>query len=425
MSATSVQLVPFPSPSVPPPAMLHFDADTCFPLRHRAGGCEACVRACPSGAIAFDAAGLRVADTCTGCGRCAVACPMGALGVPGFDAGVEVAPAATSLECRRVPPHARVACAAVVPCLGGVDAASLVERQRACGNGPRLIDRGWCADCPSGGGAMHPAAEAVECAGHLLEAMGVALARQPRIVAIPLPAGVKPQPVADAQASQPLSRRAFFGRLSQRGGRALADATGVGGRAGAAADDGAGRLARVARPSRARVRLLSACRDSSRAYGLPMPFGLFRDAAVDARCRDCGLCVSVCPTAALLRTAADGAAALVFSAVRCIDCSACVRACPEGALRLDARSDEGWRAPEVLAQFEQRLCARCGEAFTAHDSEHECGPCTKSQTLMRDAFRQLFGAPQHDSHANTWVETSPAPSAADRFGAYHPEEEPR
>jgi Fe-S-cluster-containing hydrogenase component 2 len=405
--------------------MLHFDADTCFPLRHRAGGCEACAQACPRGAIAFDASGLQVADTCTGCGRCAVACPMGALGAAGFDDGVAGAPAAASLECRRVPPRARVPDAAVVPCLGGVDVASLIARQRACGSGPQLIDRGWCADCPSGGGATHPAAEAVGRAGDLLEAMGVVRARQPRIVAMPLPADVKPQPLADAQASQPPSRRAFFARLSQCGGQVLADVAGLAGRAGAAADDGDGRLARAARPSRARVRLLAACVESSHAYRLPMPFGLFRAAAVDARCCDRGLCVSVCPTAALLRTTDDGAAALVFAAVRCIDCGACVRACPEGALRLDVRGDEGWRAPEVLARFERRTCNACGETFTAHGDERECEPCTKSRTLMHDAFRQLFGVPPRDAPATRCAETSAAPPAVDRFGPYHPEEESR
>jgi len=366
---------------------LRFEADRCLPMRHRGAGCDDCVQICPAQAITFADTGLDVADVCTGCGRCVAACPMGALAIDGF-AGVDSAQGVADslvVECWRVPVGERVANAVAVPCLGGIDAAWLIERQRT-GGGVQLVDRGWCAACPSGG-CEEPARRALDEARDLLETMGVPPSRLPRIHKAALPVTVKPRVEERADHEIKLSRRAFFGQLARRASEAVSPLLPA--QAAAAANL---QLARPPRRSRARLRLLAACAELSRAQGLPMPHTLFRRAAVSGACCNRGVCAAVCPTGALLTRTSDGITQeLVFSAVDCIACGACVTACPEGAARLDACNDEGWRSEAVLWRVAMRECAECGAAFIARDAQPLCDPCNKSRHLAREMYQQFFG----------------------------------
>lgn len=385
------------------PSGLCFEADQCLPMRHRGAGCAACAEACPTAAMALAQATPDVSDACTGCGRCVAACPMGALAIDGFsDARVaqgESGP--VTVECWRVPARARASGAAAVPCLGGIDAAGLIERHRETGDGPVLMDRGWCASCPSGG-CQIPAAAAVDQARGLLEAMGVPPSRLPRIRTAALPPALPPAaPHADGEIG--ISRRAFFGRLARGAGEAVLPPLPA-----AALDP---RLARAPRRSRARARLLAACVELSRARGLPLPYTLFRRASASAACCGRGVCAAVCPTGALSTRAQEEnsqetAIERVFNAVDCIACGACMSACPESASRLDEGMDEGWRGEAVLWRRALRECEECGASFVvAREGETRCDPCDKSRHLARDLFRQFFARPAREDDNHQQVTT--------------------
>lgn len=392
------------------PSGLRFEADLCLPMRYRGAGCAACADACPAGAMGLAEITLDVSDACTGCGRCVAACPMGALAIDGFSevGTAQSEPGPQSVECWRVPARDRARGAVAVPCLGGIDAAWLIERHRTPGDGPVLMDRGWCATCPSGGGEQPAAAAPVGGAARraspgaaggylppglaqargLLETMGVPPSRLPRIRTAALPPAVAPQADAHADSEIRISRRAFFGRLTRGAGEAASSLL----PAQAVAIDP--RLARPPRRSRARSRLLAACVELSRARGLPMPYALFRRASAAAACCSRGVCAAVCPTGALFTRAPDETAQeRVFSAVDCIACGACVSACPESASQLDECMDEGWRSEAVLWRLAVRECEECGAAFTAREEETLCDPCNKSRNLARDMFRQFFSRP--------------------------------
>lgn len=366
---------------------LSFEADQCLPMRYRGAGCTACAAACPAEAIALVQATPDVSDACTGCGRCVAACPMGALAINGFS---DVRAAQTEpglVECWRVPAGNRAKGAVAVPCLGGVDAAWLIERHRNTGDGPVLMDRGWCAACPSGG-CEQPAAAAVAQAGGLLETMGVPPSRLPRIETVALPPTVVPQANAQADNEIRISRRAFFERLARGTGEAVVPLLPA--QAGAINP----RLARPPRRSRARLRLLAACIELSRERGLPMPYTLFRRASAAATCCNRGVCTAVCPTGALYTRAPDETAQeRVFNAVDCIACGACLSACPESASQLDERMDEGWRSEAVLWRLAVRECEECGAVFTGREEESLCDPCHKSKNLARNMFQQFFSRP--------------------------------
>ncbi|MDP2266663.1 MAG: 4Fe-4S binding protein [Thiobacillus sp.] len=376
------------------PSGLRFEADLCLPMRYRGAGCAACAacaEVCPAEAMGLAEITLDVSDACTGCGRCVAVCPMGALAIDGFsDVGAaQDEPGPQPVECWRVPARDRARGAAAVPCLGGIDAAWLIERHRTSGDGPVLMDRGWCAACPSGGGEQ-PAAAAVAQARGLLETMGVPPSRLPRIRTAALPPAVAPQADAHADSEIRISRRAFFGRLTRGAGEAVSSLL----PAQAAAINP--RLARPPRRSRARSRLLAACIELSRARGLPMSYALFRRASASASCCSRGVCAAVCPTGALFTRAPDETAQeRVFSAADCIACGACVSACPESASQLDERMDEGWRSEAVLWRLAVRECGECGASFTtAREAETLCDPCNTSRHLARDMFRQFFPRPQ-------------------------------
>ncbi|MCX7635130.1 MAG: 4Fe-4S dicluster domain-containing protein, partial [Syntrophales bacterium] len=59
-------------------------------------------------------------------------------------------------------------------------------------------------------------------------------------------------------------------------------------------------------------------------------------------CRDCGLCVSLCPRGAISRRDGDdGSYEYVVDGERCIGCGFCADACPCGVWQLHERPEEG------------------------------------------------------------------------------------
>lgn len=367
---------------------------TCTTFSIRLGGCDACVRVCPVQALRPSSTDPVPEPTegCTGCGRCVAACPMGALSLEADDP--EVLPA-MHLECEQVPPSARLPRSRMVPCLGGLDGAALIHAHRLAGEGPRLVDRGLCARCPSGGGAdIHPSGVALDQARHLLEAMGVPLARLPRLEPASdsgaWGATVRDPAIPDA------SRRAFLGRMGLEAGRWLSHTVPamsvISPATGTTSFTPPPDLSPVPppQPSTARLRLLNACLELARQQGLPMPHGLFSAMEIGDDCRGHGVCSSVCPTGALFRRQEEGeSTAVVFDPCHCIGCGACERACPEQALRIEARRDDDWCLPEVLREFGSRTCRRCGNPFQALGDESECVPCVRSQAFARSLFRQM------------------------------------
>lgn len=368
-----------------PGAGLRLDISACAPRRVRAGNCTRCADSCPADVIRFDATGPVVSDDCVGCGRCVVACDMGALSlerIPDVDAlpaGLE------AVECSRVPLVERMREAAEVPCFGALDAAWLIAAHQRYGDGPVLLDRGHCAGCPSAAVAGPAQEAALEYARDLLESMGVAPSRLPRVCMVELPSSSIAAVRAPAVS---LSRRAFFGRIGLVAGRqANARLTAT------QAAEVRPPVGVPTRPSLARLRLLSTLAGLASERNLPMPFGVFRSARVDSTCCDRGLCAAVCPTTALVREQDGHQLRITFSALACIDCGACVTACPEAAIRLDECMDEGWRETDTLRKVDSRECVRCGQFFIGGDELAECPTCAKSTELARDVFRLRFPAP--------------------------------
>jgi ferredoxin len=56
----------------------------------------------------------------------------------------------------------------------------------------------------------------------------------------------------------------------------------------------------------------------------------------DARCTNCGMCVSICPVSAF--QVDKGTWKVTFLNEKCIACGMCVDACPPGAIRLRAQA---------------------------------------------------------------------------------------
>jgi Fe-S-cluster-containing hydrogenase component 2 len=372
---------------------LRFLDGACLRLRSRWSNCDACVAACPVDAIRIDPTQTRVTDACTGCGRCAGACPTHALESPGFRVSVPTAPSgerrAVTIDCWKVPRDAAEPHAVRVPCLGGLRTSDLLALCAAAApRAVRLLDRGWCAGCTSGG-ARHPAESSLAEARALLAEVGLAPQMLPAIESRPLPARAMPADIPRPDETASVSRRAFVRHLLGRAA-AVVDTT--------TSTDGSGAavprfVAHAARPRTERSRVLDALRAVAQRAGSRLPARLFASAEAPGDCRDHNVCVAQCPTGALKRYEDDHTAGVRFDPDDCIECGLCAAACPEHAITIRAGARRTPPAgPETVTRHRLAACWGCGTRYAPREQERYCAACERSRDFAASAFRELFAA---------------------------------
>lgn len=369
-----------PRATLSPEGPVEVRSKACLSVRFGHVQCAQCVRVCPTGAISIEAGSLSISDACLACGRCAAVCPTSALKVAGFAslarAGASVVNGApVVLDCQRVPRGISPENAVRVPCLGGISVSELLNlRVFADDRSIRVLDRGWCRNCPAGGN-VHAATDAVGTVARLFMEMGLDESLWPRLVSAPPPPGTRP-----AEFPTPMrrpSRRGFFQRFVHPTARA-------------AVREQKPRTARI-EPTE-RLRTAAALRVLATRYGAEMPVSFFPRVTVGNDCRNHGVCIGLCPTGALFVDEDDETSRLLFDTTRCIACGQCAGNCPENAIRVDA-SGEGVRGvqPVVLARYSKRTCFECGGVFAEPGEAELCPACRKNEDFARAGFAH-FGA---------------------------------
>ncbi len=371
-----------------------FCADACLKLRPGGMGCEACREACPVQAIRVEAGRVELAPGCTGCGQCAAVCPSGALRVEGFDellpplpGGEAVAP--LRFECRRVP-RKLAGNARQVPCLGGIALSTLIGLVARNSSAVTLVDRGWCATCPSGAGnaPMKALADAVR---KVIEDVGLPGERFPRVHGMPTPHDLA-LPMSAMADAPPMPRRAFFGALLKWTAEAAAavrspDISRL------AVETTRGALSASPVIYHARKRMAASLKELAGQAGKALSAKFFPDMSVSGHCALHGVCSAVCPSGALAVIQNEASAGLRFDPELCLACGLCTRHCPTGSLSLLPSGDvtiphsaDG----KQLNSLPLRDCIRCGKRFVNHGDDNSCPACRSNRGMAESLFGTSF-----------------------------------
>ncbi|MHB9099965.1 MAG: ATP-binding protein [Sulfuricella sp.] len=372
----------------------------CSRFRTTKSHCTSCAVVCPvPGAVQFAEQGAEITDACVGCGACASACPNGAICLKESDPQL-----AERIRSRVRPGEAfRIACpraegkvSLVVPCLGRLTEALLLEPIRGGAARVELLDPG-CSGC-----GLQRAAPQWErvlfFARALCESAGFTVGRVGRVQ---VSAG-KPQEIREASES-PNPRRAMFRAIAEKWKE-----TGT----GAAAEDGE----TGQKPAEAyrdavqrhhgnpkRTELLQVLRalpgaearpKSLLAAGLPLA-----DVEVGSQCVGCNVCETLCPVGALRHREANGVYALDFSPALCTGCRVCEAACFYQAIRIRETVELSvlFDQPSVtLISALRQTCQTCRESFLGEASEHSLSCLASGDRRDAIARRFFLGGNQSD-----------------------------
>ncbi len=346
---------------------VHIDKESCIALASPLVGCTLCRDRCPTGAISLSDNSIGLdSGRCLACGHCAAVCPSEAIAVEDFAIAKGTAP---TYECGRVDPLRRVSGAGVVSCLGGLSTASLLSAVRCARQSVTIVDRGWCQDCPAGGGGR-PWSAQVDEANSILADFG---ARRVHVVELPLPKDTA-RTLPESLGGIGSARRRLFRSLVRPEGNPQERIE-------------AGGVRKVdARALRRRHEAIAGIAD---AGGMPISAQHYPAVAISDACRDSRVCVAACPTEALSDSSGDGASAVVFHPAVCTSCGACESACPSDAIRFAAAGHGRFQEDVVLRRAPRETCRTCGADFTPQGGETICPPCRSSADLAREAFQLL------------------------------------
>ncbi len=371
-----------------------FCADACLKLRPGGMGCEACREACPVQAIRVEAGRAELAPGCTGCGRCAAACPSGALLVEGFDELVQPLPGGEAVaplrfECRRVP-RKLAGNARQVPCLGGIALSTLIGLVARNSSAVTLIDRGWCATCPSGAGNA-PIKALADTVRRVVADVGLPGERLPQVRGMPTPHDLA-LPMTAMTDGPTMPRRAFFGALLKRTVEAAAairspDISRL------AVEITRGALSASPVIRHARKRMAASLVELAGQAGKTLSAKFFPDLSVTGRCALHGVCSAVCPSGALAVIQNEASAGLRFTPELCLACGLCTRHCPTGSLSLlpsgDVTTPHSLDGKQ-LNSLPLRDCIRCGKRFVNHEDDGTCPACRSNREMAERLFGTSF-----------------------------------
>lgn len=362
---------------------LRFDAQRCISAVFPEVNCQSCFDACPAEALSWDESMLALSDQCQQCGQCVASCPTGALGLTGFGLPDTKHLEGIAVDCLRVPARDRGDHHWTVPCIFGLPDHALLSLANE--KPVSLLDRGWCAACPSSN-ANADLAAITERINALLASAGAT--PSVAVVLAPLPENKRIEPAPDPTLSRSTSRRGFFKAL-------VADCSRVSDSCEQSSSVQIGDHRARILPQNRLQSLQVLTEIARRQHRSELDSVLFPSIAIDhERCCDQGMCAATCPTGALQRSQQASQATLAFNADLCIACGYCQSACPEQALIM--RPTGGVVGLTVLNQHLLDECSRCGALFAQRLSDAgnglpECPQCAKTSRVARLGAASLFG----------------------------------
>lgn len=328
-----------------------FDEKRCLNARQSKLPCDACVSACPAGAIGKP--GKVDWDRCVGCGLCAAACPAGAFALPEF---------------RRRKAARLLADGHPVHVLGCQQAAGEMDSKAWCLSafaweqiaalalcGRVELVHGDCEACPR---------RAQFC---LFERA------MERVRAFLGDARFEAQVCLRAPGEAPrrgMSRRELLGAFLPKTKKAGAD-----GGAERYGEDGQA-LRLMLADTLARQAKLAGQADDGQTYGWTAP-------AFGESCWACGICARICPNGAIRVREKDGRFEVICSPVLCTGCGTCAAVCPEHAIEGVRPIRLGAREKRFVHAANAAVCESCGAAMRPDEGQTLCLRCRAKKGKRR------------------------------------------
>lgn len=356
-------------------------ADSCQRVLYRQSNCDACAQVCPSDAISFPLE-PQISDSCIDCGLCQVACPtevfedmfhtdqllMDNLQI---DVRQNTVQENLYIHCHQAQPHTKDS--VFIKCTGHITENTLLAATLA-GTKQILASTGRCKDCQlsKGAGLFKQAAAtykqlAIQVANHHAEIKVREIPKQ-------------------IEQKSTVSRREFFSKITNNVAKHAAQVVvekGQNLRELLKIDEEKDSGKRES-PRRAALReLLAAISETPRPEiaGTELPW---KKMLVDEpNCVGCGICVSVCPTGALVKEVGGTELTRYINHALCTNCGLCAEACPQDIIRFEqpyVMQDIVQDSKEVVAVVPLNACVICGETIPVSEGE-VCTTCQKRQVV--------------------------------------------